>query len=55
LTNEENIRHVYNVVQSDQQKSIKKIPAEVGISVGSIQTILEEDLNRHLVPIMLTP
>jgi transposase len=42
-TNDENVKRVRNVVASDRGKSIQEISAEVGISVGSVRSILHED------------
>jgi histone-lysine N-methyltransferase SETMAR len=44
-TNDNNIERVRNVVRSDWRKSIQEISSEIGISVGSVHSILRKNLN----------
>jgi histone-lysine N-methyltransferase SETMAR len=44
-TNDDNIERVRNAVRSDWRKSIQAISAEVGISVGSVHSILRKHMN----------
>jgi transposase len=41
----ENIQHVHNLVMSDHRITTRIITDKLGISKGSVQTILKEDLN----------
>jgi hypothetical protein len=54
-TSDKNIVHVRNVVQSDRQKRIQKISAELGTSVGNIHSILHKDVNMHYLCHHLMP
>jgi len=42
---EENVKAVENLVMEDRRVSVRRIAAEVKLSVGSIETILHDHLN----------
>lgn len=44
-TNYDNVERVRNVMQSDGRKGVREISAEVGISGGSVHSILLKNLN----------
>lgn len=44
---DENIQRVHDLVMSDRRITARMIAAELGISKGSVQTILKEDLNMR--------
>jgi transposase len=50
-TNDVDVERVRNAARSDRRKSIQEISAEVGISVGSVRSILHKDF-KILVPKM---
>jgi hypothetical protein len=46
-TNDEEIERMRNAVRSDRGKSIQEISAEIGISVGSVRSILHKDFKSR--------
>jgi transposase len=55
---DENIQRVYDLVKADSRITFRMIAEKLGVSNGSVQTILKEDLNmrKHakIVPKVLT-
>ncbi|XP_054709237.1 protein GVQW3-like [Uloborus diversus] len=59
-TTDDNIERVRKLVRADRRTNIDTIASELGISLGSVHSILHNDLNMHrvclhMVPKMLSP
>ena len=52
---EENIQEVLRLVMEDRRKSVMMISEAVGISIGTVDTILTEDLKLHKVCAKFVP
>jgi ribosomal protein S25 len=52
---DENIQRVYDLVKADRRITTRMIAEKLGISNGSVQTILKEDLNMRKLCAKIVP
>jgi transposase len=52
---DENIQRVYDLVKADRRITTRMIAEKLGMSNGSVQTILKEDLNMRKLCAKIVP